>query len=326
MVVPLRLDPAFPAWLDDHFIQTDRPITYLHVHDGLEIGYCFSGSGIFVVGEKVLPYQAGDAAFISSSEVHLAASAPGTQSEWAWIYLDPLRLGAIFGAETAWLDPAPFSGPGFENMLAARDHPAIGRIVLRMIEELREKKPGAETAFRALTWEMMVLMHRTAPPARGAEPAPRRDYARLAPALHALARDYATPLRTGALARLCGLSEPHFRRLFSRTIGRPPRDYWNGLRLRMAASMLSGTARSILEISQEVGFDTLSSFNRLFRAAYGQSPRAWRSLGKADKAPPSATPPARGEKRTPPSARGGNRRSSASARNGRRPSRTGGPA
>ena len=274
-VAPIPLSPAFPIVVGERFIQTDSPITFLHVHDSLELGYCFSGSGIFVIGEKVLPFEAGDVSFIASTEVHLASSAPGTQSEWIWIYLDPLRLVGPPGADLAWLDPTPLSGPDFHNMFPAKSHPAIGRVVLRMIEELQASQPGAQAILRALTWELMVLVHRTAPPSQ--EAAPRRDYERLVPALHTMARDYATPLRVPRLARLCGLSEPHFRRLFTRTIGHPPVTYWNNLRLRMATSLLRGTRRSVLEISQDVGFETLSSFNRLFKAHFGESPRAWRS-------------------------------------------------
>ena len=36
--------------------QADTPITALHLHDHLEIGYCHSGSGIFVIENKVFSY------------------------------------------------------------------------------------------------------------------------------------------------------------------------------------------------------------------------------------------------------------------------------
>jgi len=65
--------------------------------------------------------------------------------------------------------------------------------------------------------------------------------------------------------------------VFVSTIGRPPRAYWHDLRMRMAASLLRTTARSVLQISQDVGFETLSSFNRVFRATFATTPRAWRA-------------------------------------------------
>lgn len=270
----MHLEPTLPIHGGAPFVQSDSPITFLHVHDCLELGYCFSGSGVFVVGEKVLPYQSGDVSFINHTEVHLARSAPGTQSDWTWVYLDPVRLVGHPNADLSRLDPTPLAGPAFFNIVSGQSQPAIARVILRMIEELRTEQPGKDSSLRALTWELMILMHRISPPSQDAPP--RHDYERLAPALQILTSSYASPLKVGELARTCGLSEPHFRRLFTRTIGRSPRSYWNDLRLRMAASLLRSTGRSVLEISHDVGFETLSSFNRLFRTRFGKSPRCWR--------------------------------------------------
>jgi len=275
---PIQLDSAFPIRGGQPFVQSDRPITHLHIHDCLELGYCFSGSGIFMVGEKVLPFSAGDVSFINHTEVHLARSAPGTHSEWTWIYLDPMRLAGAPGAEPGRLDPLPFAGHSFGNIIPESGQPAINRVVLRMIEELRARSAGCEDALRALTWELMVLMGRMAPDA-GVTPF-RKDYDRLAPALQLLARGYDHPLRLAELARSCSLSVPHFRRLFRRTLGRSPRAYWNNLRLLMAGSLLRSSSRSVLQISQDVGFETLSSFNRLFRSHFGVAPREWRGKRK----------------------------------------------
>ena len=274
-VVPVPLDPAFPIKGGAPYIQLDKPITFLHIHGCLELGYCFSGSGVFIVGEKILPYQAGDVSFINQTEVHLSRSAPGTHGEWTWIYLDPVLLVNFQGEDVSKLDPTPLAGPGFNNIMSGKSHPAINRNLLRMVDELRGRSPGWKSSLRALTLELMILMHRLAPPTqKRIEP---RDYERLAPALQTISSNFATPLKVGDLARCCNLSEPHFRRLFTRTIGRSPCAYLNDVRIRMAASLLRSTGRSVLEISLDVGFETLSSFNRLFNRCFGKSPRSWRA-------------------------------------------------
>jgi AraC-like DNA-binding protein len=53
----------------------------------------------------------------------------------------------------------------------------------------------------------------------------------------------------------------------------------------MAASLLRGTPLSVLEISQEVGFETLSSFNRFFLKNFHSSPRAWRKAQTFEEPP-----------------------------------------
>lgn len=286
---PIPLDDAFPIRGEPNFVQRDNPIRFLHVHQCLEIGICFQGSGVFVVGEKVLPFSAGDVSFINHTEVHLARSAAETTSDWAWIYLDPLRLVDLPDADRRFLDPSPLAGANFANIVHPDENAEAGHLARRLVEELRAQPSGYRSVARGLVLDLMVQIHRLPRKARGPVKEERAGFERIAPALQIIARDYASPLRIRDLARSCGVSEPSLRRLFQQAVGRSPREYWNGLRLRMAASQLRTTTHSVLEISQAAGFETLSSFNRLFRSHFGVSPREWR---KRPEAPPGERRPA----------------------------------
>lgn len=273
---PIALNSSLPISGGEHSFQQDSPITYLHYHNCLEVGYCYSGSGIFVVGEKILPFHAGDVVFINRSEAHLARSSPGTHSEWAWVYLDPVSLAGGVGSNFELLDPSPFCGPEFHNIISPLDDPQIGETVKCMVAELASQANGRAEMIRALVWQLMVRVRRIAPDNHDGGARVFPDYERVAPALQYMANHLADPLDVNRLARLCSLSAPHFRRIFGNAVGRSPRAYWHALRMRMAASLLRESKRSILEISQEVGFDTLSSFNRQFLKHFGRSPREWR--------------------------------------------------
>jgi len=99
---------------------------------------------------------------------------------------------------------------------------------------------------------------------------------RVAPALQRVASNYMNPLTTEELAKACHMSLTHFRRIFRQAVGRSPLQYLNHLRIQMAASLLAGTDRTVLDISLAVGYETLSTFNRNFKAIMGTSPREWR--------------------------------------------------
>ena len=270
---PIALDTEFPIFGSDLHRQKDEPISFLHFHDCLELGYCYSGGGIFMIGEKILTFEAGDVSVIGPNHAHLAQSTTGTVSEWVWLYLDPVRL---MHPGMAAMDPATFARPDFSSVLSAREHPAPGRVMREMIDELKETRPGRRDALRALTWQLMILLRRAVP----TPPSPRfsrREYDRIAPALNHVARAYAQPVDVGRLAGLCHMSAPHFRRVFFLATGETPRGYWHAFRLRMAASLLTNTSRSILEIGGGVGFESLSSFNRLFLKKFKMAPRRWRA-------------------------------------------------
>ena len=72
------------------------------------------------------------------------------------------------------------------------------------------------------------------------------------------------------------LSPAHFRRIFSSVMETSPLKYLTDTRIRQAASLLRTTEASVLSISEEVGYHSVSSFNRQFHDTMGQTPREWR--------------------------------------------------
>ena len=83
------------------------------------------------------------------------------------------------------------------------------------------------------------------------------------------------PIET--LARLCGMSQSHFRRVFRELLSVGPLEHLNRTRILKACSLMRMSEDSILSISGQVGFQSLSSFNRHFLAEMGPTPSQWRS-------------------------------------------------
>ncbi len=275
---PVLLPDDFPIQATSPFKQGDRPITMLHGHDCMELGYCYEGAGTFVIGSKVLPFRTGDVSVITPAEVHLAQSVPGTSSRWTWVYLDPSRLVRMVGPESGVLLTGALSGTRFRNLISAQRDPFIGPLVRELIDELSRKPRNYQTAVRGLVASLMVRLQRLAKFRAGVtngeiEPAMRR----VAPALDSMAENYAQSTDVRLWARQCHLSVTHFRRLFQRALGKSPHNYLVELRVLMAASRLQATGEKIVDIAHATGFPTLSSFNRSFRRTMNVTPREWRS-------------------------------------------------
>lgn len=278
----MRLPDEFPVRGGGVSVQGDAPITRLHVHDCLELGTCLSGAGIFVVEDKVMPFRSGDVSVINGRELHLAQSARGSVSEWSWIMLDPLRLLGASVDDPQLLDPSSLCGRTFRNILSGSAHADIATLARELATELRERNAGWRSAVRGLVLALMTRLSRLPNRNTETESATRRDeMGRIAPALQAVATHYMDPIDLTDLARRCGLSPTHFRRVFRKATGKAPLDYVNHVRLKMAAALLASTTRTILDIALDVGYPTLSTFYRNFRSATGLSPRAWRKAAEA---------------------------------------------
>ncbi len=79
-----------------------------------------------------------------------------------------------------------------------------------------------------------------------------------------------------AVAAAAGASVFHFCKVFHRSTGLKFTDYLARVRAEEARSQLLNPNRRISEIAYDVGFQSLTQFNRTFRRIYGQSPSEFR--------------------------------------------------
>lgn len=124
----------------------------------------------------------------------------------------------------------------------------------------------------------------------GAAVADTRRYARsaLSPdGMERIASKLETAMRDGRLYRNAGLTlvdlqaairtpSNHISQTLNVFLGRTFFDFVNGWRIREACGLLETTDLSILEISDDVGFHSRSTFNAAFRKLQGVAPSAYR--------------------------------------------------
>jgi AraC-like DNA-binding protein len=283
----VELPGDFPLLCSGLYRQHDAPITRLHRHDVPEIGYCHNGSGIWMVEGKILPYGPGDVILITQDETHLAQSSPGTVSEWTWIYSDPHRLFLPLAGGAAVADLSALSGPSFVNVFSAATYPDLSRTALAIVNEFQAGRPMHRDVLTGFLYALFAMLRRTAvagaSPQRRMAAEHRGALERVMPAVEHICAYYAEPLTVATLARCCFASETHFRRLFVQALGQGPQAYLGSVRISMAAVQLRATAQPVSTLARRCGFETLSSFNRMFKAQIGVTPRQWRQgMGSHD--------------------------------------------
>jgi AraC-like DNA-binding protein len=87
----------------------------------------------------------------------------------------------------------------------------------------------------------------------------------------------AHPWTVVARARAVGLSRSGFAARFTALVGEPPLQYLARWRMGRAAELLRETRRRIAEIAQDVGYESVPSFNKAFRKWQGESPTTFRA-------------------------------------------------
>ena len=74
-----------------------------------------------------------------------------------------------------------------------------------------------------------------------------------------------------------GASVFHFCKVFKKTTGLKFTDYVARVRLEDAKTQLLNPSRRISEVAYDVGFQSLTQFNRMFKRIFGQSPTEFRA-------------------------------------------------
>lgn len=84
------------------------------------------------------------------------------------------------------------------------------------------------------------------------------------------------PLSLAAVAQASGASVFHFCKVFKKATGLKFTDYVARVRLENAKAQLLNPNRRISEVAYDVGFQSLTQFNRMFKRVFGQSPTEFR--------------------------------------------------
>lgn len=242
---------------------TDEPLKWLHYHNSLEIGYCYSGSGILLSDGEIYTYEKGSAIFVPAGCLHNLQSLPGIVSEWRFITMEPegLLRGDLFEGLQRYAN-------GQCAAMAVRDE-AMSRLILETIDQQLEGPAGYRDCVRGLVRAIVSLAA-----AKGQDDV-RRNPA-LIPAIEYMMRNYAEPIAMPELACRCAMSESTLRREFRALCGMTPGEYLARLRVRMAALALRQSDASVLEVAEAFGFGSITTLERQFRRLMGCAPQQWR--------------------------------------------------
>jgi AraC-like DNA-binding protein/ligand-binding sensor protein len=92
-----------------------------------------------------------------------------------------------------------------------------------------------------------------------------------------IANNKTESLSLAAVAQASGASVFHFCKVFKKSTGLKFTDYVARVRLEDARTQLLNPNRRISEIAYDVGFQSLTQFNRMFKRVFGQSPTEFRA-------------------------------------------------
>ncbi|MBR5095137.1 MAG: helix-turn-helix transcriptional regulator [Oscillospiraceae bacterium] len=250
----------------------------LHFHTLFEIGYCHFGRGKLILGGEELPFEDAMISIIPPNYPHSIVSEG--EASWEFLFSDPrniiLELYRDDPKRQAEMLIAAAKRP---LLLRIDEHPDLASIIWRILEEAREKRRYSQDVIRSLLTVALLELIRIQEGLNAADPWGDRSHEALlhiTPALSYIEENSAREVHAGDLARQCGLSEPHFRRIFEQFMNMPPMDYLNLVRIRHACELMDRKHIPMDLVAEESGFSSVSAFTRNFKKFLGTTPYQWK--------------------------------------------------
>ena len=174
------------------------------------------------------------------------------------------------------------------HVLCINSHPELvaqlRKIADRMKETFFSSGPDRELRCCMLLMEFMLTLDRHreefAPELKGGDPAYTDSVMRrmILVTDHIKNNLTADDLSQGAMAEMAGISRDYFSRIFRSVTGMNYSKWLNMIRLEKATELLADKEKTLTEVAMLSGFQSISSFNRVFRAEKGMAPGEYRAL------------------------------------------------
>ena len=253
----------------------------LHWHDEMEIVYIKKGRGIVSIDFTVYHVAAGDILVIVPGQLHTIEQEEQFTMEYENIIF---QLG-MFSSRQGDVGMEEFFAPLLKRQLFVSSCLRPGECgwyeeaaaCLDHADALCDKRPRAyQLGVKGHLFQLFYLLfsHASGDSSHSARHDKSLEKTKLI--LKYIETHYMEKITIKEMAEACGFSQSHFMKFFKSAVGEPFTSYLNGYRLTMASRLLLSSNSSILDISQETGFENLSYFNRSFKKAFGMTPREFR--------------------------------------------------
>jgi AraC-like DNA-binding protein len=244
-----------------------------HFHQEMELTLVEKGRGVRYVGDHIEPFGDLDLVLLGPNVPHLRDGLLGSYGysiQWRQEYYEPLgKLPETGHFNDLWKKSQ--RGIHFQGETATA--------VLGLMKQMEESARSARLSHFFLIMEALAS-------------APSHEYRQLSRAafdlsdVHAqqasiervirhLSEHFSDPIALDPVLKLAGMSKATFTRQFVRHTGKTFSEFVNSVRLANACRNLAFGQQSISEAAYGSGFNNMSYFNRVFKKAYGCSPKQW---------------------------------------------------
>ena len=255
----------------------------LHWHTALEIIMPYENDYTVVIDEEAHTFHEGDIWITPPGTLHRLVAPPS--GERLILLFDYSLICYVQGMDSLLHTLHPYA------LISAKEYPELNRKLRGYLEEIineyKNKKPFTEASIYSLMMRFFIDYGRASFNAterfHGIPSGKQHEYIEKFMMICNYITDHCTEnLSIDELANMAGFSKFHFSRLFKQFANMSCYEYLTKKRIAHAEQLLIQPNISITEVAMLSGFGSLSTFNRIFKAAKNCTPSEYKSLNKRE--------------------------------------------
>ena len=269
------------AWHQRNLVDTEFPFNLFitdiaefppHWHEEIEIVYVLDENLVIGLNNEIFTVKPRDIFLIGRGEVHFFMTPPKKSKR---IILQ-FEL-SMFETFAATMRERRFTIPLIENIGAGETtHYELEHQILQIEEEYGRKAEGYHLAIKARLYDLMVILVRRVPMEKysfSEQTKHLKRLERLEQVFRYVEQHHTREITLGEIAEAANFSIYHFTRFFKEATGMTFIQYLNNYRISKAIKYLTSSPdEPITEVAFKAGFESIKTFNRVFRQLKGWSP------------------------------------------------------
>ncbi|MGI6706599.1 MAG: helix-turn-helix domain-containing protein [Clostridia bacterium] len=265
-------NPDFPISIARSYNLTFMP----HWHRDVELVYVSRGSLKMGINQENYVLYGGDMAVAGSRDIHYFENLQKNTEVYLVIF-HPEVIGHPAGwpAEKRFLSPFLVSSLVDKGAMDNQVLESLRQSIQRIYREQEEAKEGYSLFIKSRIYDICATLIRYFPSVSidtRMEQSRLRNLKRIQAVLQYIDNHYTRRITLEEAASQENLSPFHFSRLFKSTLGMTFKKYVNRVRINHAEALLQNSDLSITDIAFECGFESIRTFNRVYRSIKGASP------------------------------------------------------
>ncbi|MBP5493750.1 MAG: AraC family transcriptional regulator [Lachnospiraceae bacterium] len=249
-----------------------------HWHNASEFTLILKDNCVYKIKDEIYHLNSGDILLIWPRELHEILSSPKEGSVFIQFSADIIENNLDLVSASKFMSAC--------HVISAKKEPETAQILRDIIYEIGDiysKKPSfSETKCKILIYRLLLVIgdyvmreqHEQNGPATFSTTS--RNYIRSA--CNYIAEHSMEDISQAEVAAKIGLSPYYFSKLFKEYLQTSFPQYLTRIRLQNAITLLTEDSLSITECAYMAGFQSTTTFNKVFLESVGCSPREYRKL------------------------------------------------